>query len=93
MANLNDPAGRMVYLLGWNPDATPDPARSAVVEYGVTMGFVRLQVAKYYGPETHGGLMTPGDAERLGYELVRLADLARKAGATPAAYRERERSA
>lgn len=72
-------AGRTIGLLPWNPDADVDPTRQAVIEYGVTGDRVRLFVAKYFGPEAHGGLMTPADAERLGQELVRLADAARQA--------------
>ena len=67
-------------LLPWNPEAKPDPARQAVVRFGTAGGRVYIGIATYYGSELHSGLLTPGEARRLGEALVAAADAAEEAG-------------
>lgn len=76
--------GRAYHLLPWNPDAPVEPARLGVLEVGVTGGRVRVFVARPWGPEAHGGFLTPDAAQAVGERLIELAAAARAAeGGTP----------
>lgn len=67
--------GTLHRLRGWNPDSPVDPAKQAVIEVGVTAGYVRILTARFFGEESHGGLMEVTTARALAIAINRACDV------------------